>query len=150
MAAGERLLENAINVILEGIKSKLVEGEQRIRDDDLLALKCICGTNLLPALDILDKSAVELHISPSGRTAYIVKGNSRNTYLCLKAENFCSCLSFQYTVLIRRDSVLCKHLLAVHVAEAVGRTVVQEVSDEDLAECLKLSVSPYLPNTSVD
>ena len=150
MATGERLIETAIHAILEGVKLQLAEGEQSIKDVHLLALRCLCGANLLPALDILDKGGVELHISPSGRTAYIVRGSSRNTYLCLKAERFCSCLSFQYTVLNKHDSVMCKHLLAVHVAEAIGSAVIQEVSDEDLAECLKLSVSSYLPNTQVD
>lgn len=150
MATGERLVESAVHAILEGIESKLAVDEVRIRDEDLLALKCMCGPNLLSALDILDKSAVELHTTPSGRTAYIVRGTSRNTYLCLKAENFCSCLSFQYTVLNRRDSVMCKHLLAVHVAEAIRGAVVKEVSDEDLAECMKLSVSSYLPSTTMD
>ena len=147
MATGEGLVESAIYKILESVKTKRLKGEKRIRDEDLLALKLLCGPNLLPALDIVDKSGVELHTCPSGRTTYVVKGSSRNTYVCLRTANFCSCLSFQYTVLMRRDSVMCKHLLAVCVAEAIGSAVEQEVSDEDMAECLKVSVSSYLPTT---
>lgn len=50
--------------------------------------------------------------------------------------HYCSCHAFQYDVINRGDALLCKHILAARIAQALGLTVTIIVNDFLLAQVL--------------
>lgn len=141
---GDSVVLHVLEEVLLGIKMRCSDCERTLKDEELLALNNLCGQTLVQALDLVDRSSIKLLSSPSGRKAYEVVGLSKSTYLCLTSLKYCSCLSFQYTVLTKGESLMCKHLLSVRVADALGSVVHQTVSDEDISEMLKLAASTYI------
>ncbi|KAM8814175.1 zinc finger SWIM domain-containing protein 7 [Rhynchonycteris naso] len=113
-----------------------VRESARIPDEHLLSLKFIFGSAALQALDLVDRQAITLISSPSGRRVYQVLGSSGKTYTCLASCHHCSCPAFAFSVLRRGDSLLCKHLLAVYLSRAVGTCQDLSVSDKQLTDIL--------------
>uniref|UniRef100_A0A8C5QSV9 Zinc finger SWIM-type containing 7 n=1 Tax=Leptobrachium leishanense TaxID=445787 RepID=A0A8C5QSV9_9ANUR len=99
-------------------------------------LKFIFGPMALHALDLVDLRSV-LHItSPCGRSTYQVTGSSGKTYTCYKSCHYCSCPAFIFSVLRKNDSMLCKHILAVYLSQAMGACQELSVSDQQMCDIL--------------
>uniref|UniRef100_A0A8V1APY8 Zinc finger SWIM-type containing 7 n=1 Tax=Gallus gallus TaxID=9031 RepID=A0A8V1APY8_CHICK len=107
-----------------------------IPDDLLLGLKFIFGPSAVPALDLVDQRSVTRVVSPSGRTAYQVLGSSGKLYTCYSSCHFCTCPAFGFTVLQKSESLLCKHILAVYLSQAMGACQELTVSEEQLTSIL--------------
>ncbi|KAL5483709.1 hypothetical protein EMCRGX_G020116 [Ephydatia muelleri] len=90
----------------------------------------------LHAFDLVDRSSVTHFTCPSGRELYRVKGSSFRSYTCFSSSSYCNCPSFVYAVLVKEDSLVCKHTLAVQLATAMNRCREQEVSDVEFVELL--------------
>ncbi|CBJ27713.1 conserved unknown protein [Ectocarpus siliculosus] len=92
-------------------------------------------------IQVLDKSrVVKVVARNTGRSVWLVQGSRGAPYLCLR--EYCSCRSFQE--LVRRGAphpVLCKHLLAVRLAPALGLSMSEEVDDDKLA--MRISSCDY-------
>ncbi|KAJ6657342.1 hypothetical protein lerEdw1_002709 [Lerista edwardsae] len=99
-------------------------------------LKFIFGASAVPALDLVDCQAVTRIVSPSGRTVYQVLGSSRKLYQCYSSCHFCSCPSFAFSVLRKGDSVVCKHLLAIYLSQAMGTCQELTLPDKQLTRLL--------------
>ncbi|CAM9635898.1 unnamed protein product [Ectocarpus sp. 6 AP-2014] len=91
---------------------------------------------------VLDKSrVVKVVARNTGRSVWLVQGSRGAPYLCLR--EYCSC-SRSFQELVRRGAlhpVLCKHLLAVRLAPALGLSMSEEVDDEKLA--MRISSCDY-------
>jgi hypothetical protein len=119
------------------------------------------------ALDVVDRHLVTLAESPSGRSVFLVQSsmaratgtgggmrrksetgppaavdaaasglNALGCYTVM--PQFCSCSDFTFSLLpSRRGRQLCKHTLAVAIAEATGRFARRAVTDEELASLLE-------------
>ncbi|KAM9320817.1 zinc finger SWIM domain-containing protein 7 [Gastrophryne carolinensis] len=111
--------------LLREIKRAYHENSQ-ISDEHLLGLKFIFGPTALYALDLVDQRSVTHVTSPSGRSTFQVTGSSGKIYTCYKACHYCSCPAFTFSVLRREDSMVCKHILAVYLSQALE--VCQEVT----------------------
>ncbi|XP_067866976.1 zinc finger SWIM domain-containing protein 7 isoform X2 [Heterodontus francisci] len=105
-------------------------------DELLLALKFVFGPAALHALELVDQRSVTLVHSPSGRSLYQVEGSSGQMYCCLSSCLYCSCPAFMYSVLRRNDNILCKHILAVYLCQAMGVYHQLTVSDKQLTSLL--------------
>ncbi|XP_072287017.1 zinc finger SWIM domain-containing protein 7 [Pyxicephalus adspersus] len=121
--------------LLREIKKALQETSQ-ISDEHLLGLKFIFGATALFALDLVDQRSVTHVTSPSGRSTFQVTGSSGKLYICYKACHYCSCPAFTFSVLRRGDSMLCKHILAVYLSQALGVCQEMTVSDKQMSEIL--------------
>uniref|UniRef100_A0A8C6ZL55 Zinc finger SWIM-type containing 7 n=1 Tax=Nothoprocta perdicaria TaxID=30464 RepID=A0A8C6ZL55_NOTPE len=99
-------------------------------------LKFLFGPCALPALDLVDQRSVTRVVSPSGRTAYQVLGSSGKLYTCYSSCHFCTCPAFDFTVLQKNESLLCKHILAVYLSQAMGACQELSVSEEQLTNIL--------------
>uniref|UniRef100_A0A8V1ALY3 Zinc finger SWIM-type containing 7 n=1 Tax=Gallus gallus TaxID=9031 RepID=A0A8V1ALY3_CHICK len=99
-------------------------------------LKFIFGPSAVPALDLVDQRSVTRVVSPSGRTAYQVLGSSGKLYTCYSSCHFCTCPAFGFTVLQKSESLLCKHILAVYLSQAMGACQELTVSEEQLTSIL--------------
>ncbi|KAK2145817.1 hypothetical protein LSH36_655g00000 [Paralvinella palmiformis] len=103
----------------------------------LSALQFVFQTPLLPALDLLDNNKIKKIISPSGRCVFQVLGSSGTPYICLSVLTYCSCAAFRFSVLRKRDYILCKHLLAIKLGLAMEKVKEQEVTDEVMTDIIK-------------
>ena len=108
----------------------------RLSDDLLSAFQFVFQQPFLQALDLIDRNAVTHFACPSGRELYRVQGSSARVYTCLVSTNHCSCPSFVYTVLVKEDSLMCKHMLAVQLARAMGTAHEVIVTNEEFAQLL--------------
>ncbi|XP_034033388.1 zinc finger SWIM domain-containing protein 7 [Thalassophryne amazonica] len=115
---------------------KTYEETSQIPDDLLIALKFVFGPCALLALDLVDQRSVTCLSSPSGRKAFQVIGGSGRLYTCLVSCHYCPCPAFAYTVLRRNDGLLCKHILAVYLCQAIGATLQVNVTDQQMSMLL--------------
>ncbi|NXN08981.1 ZSWM7 protein, partial [Indicator maculatus] len=99
-------------------------------------LKFIFGPSAVPALDLVDQRSVSRVLAPSGRSAYQVLGSSGKLYTCYSSCHFCTCPAFGFTVLQKSESLLCKHILAVYLSQALGACQELTVSEEQLTSIL--------------
>ncbi|NXG53726.1 ZSWM7 protein, partial [Psilopogon haemacephalus] len=99
-------------------------------------LKFIFGPSAVPALDLVDRHSVTRVVAPSGRIAYQVLGSSGKVYTCYSSCHFCTCPAFGFAVLQKSESLLCKHILAVYLSQAVGACQELTVSEEQLTSIL--------------
>ncbi|CAH3185891.1 unnamed protein product [Porites evermanni] len=107
------------------------EQHGHLTDELLSALQCVFHQPLLYALDLVDQRNITRLTTPSGRILHQVTGSSNQVYNCLISGDFCTCPSYTFTVLVKMEALMCKHLLAVHLAEALGESKKQDISDED-------------------
>ncbi|XP_044139697.1 zinc finger SWIM domain-containing protein 7 [Bufo gargarizans] len=128
-------LPSVAEELLREIKCSYCETSQ-ISDEHLLGLKFIFGPTALYALDLVDQRSVTHVTSPSGRSTYQVIGSSGKVYTCYKACHYCSCPAFSFSVLRRNDSLMCKHILAVYLSQAIGCCQDLSVSDKQMSEIL--------------
>uniref|UniRef100_K1PKP6 Zinc finger SWIM domain-containing protein 7 n=1 Tax=Magallana gigas TaxID=29159 RepID=K1PKP6_MAGGI len=92
---------------------------------------------LLPALDIIDNRNVMTISCPSGRKVYQVIGTSGTPYICLPSGSYCSCPAYRYSVLLKDDHLMCKHVLAIKLAEAMDLSKSQQVTDLEMTNLIK-------------
>ncbi|XP_055370477.1 zinc finger SWIM domain-containing protein 7 [Betta splendens] len=115
---------------------KTYQETSKIPDDLLIALKFVFGPCALQALDLVDHRSVTCLTSPSGRKAFQVKGASGRLYTCFVSCHYCPCPAFAYTVLRRDEGLLCKHILAIYLCQALGLTQQESVSDQHMSALL--------------
>ncbi|KAM9846516.1 zinc finger SWIM domain-containing protein 7 [Aulostomus maculatus] len=121
---------------------KIYQETSQIPDDLLIALQFVFGPCALQALDLVDQLSVTCLSSPSGRKAFQVTGASGRLYTCFVSCHHCPCQAFAYTVLRRNEGLLCKHILAVYLCQAMGVTQQESVSDEQMSVLLSGIAAP--------
>ncbi|XP_069082390.1 zinc finger SWIM domain-containing protein 7 isoform X3 [Pleurodeles waltl] len=131
----ETLLPAVAEELLKEVKKAFVE-TSHIPDELLLALKFVFGSSALYALDLVDQHCVTRITSPSGRVVFQVLGSSGKLYTCYSSCHYCSCPSFTFSVLKKNDSLLCKHVLAIYLSQALGACQERSVSDKQLSQIL--------------
>ncbi|KZO98891.1 hypothetical protein CALVIDRAFT_534986 [Calocera viscosa TUFC12733] len=78
---------------------------------------------------------------PYGRQFYRVHGGKDaddvytvHSQLMSTFSPSCTCPAFAYSVLLSETQLMCKHVLAVRLAERLDKCLVQEGSDDDIAK----------------
>ena len=98
------------------------------------------STTLIHALELIDKEKVIKFIAkPSGRVLFGVEPSQRGgglklrnkAYKCI-SNNYCTCQSFAFGVITRKETRYCKHLLAVILADAIGEFKSIHVKDSEM------------------
>ncbi|XP_070573349.1 zinc finger SWIM domain-containing protein 7-like [Ptychodera flava] len=121
------------------------QASKDLPDDLMSALHFVFQGTLQPALDILDHNGVTKVTSPSGRTVFQVVGSSSKLYTCFPPSKYCTCPSYTYAVLKRRDITMCKHVLATFLGAAMGTHEEVTISDSEMT---KLHRNSHTHNTS--
>ncbi|KAM4700035.1 zinc finger SWIM domain-containing protein 7 isoform 1-T2 [Discoglossus pictus] len=129
------VLPSVAEELLREIK-RTYEETSKISDELLLGLRFIFGPTALYALDLVDQHSVTKVISPSGRTTFQVTGSSGKMYTCYSSCHYCSCPAFSFSVLRRNDNMVCKHILAVYLSQALGSCQELTVSDKQMCDIL--------------
>lgn len=134
------ILQCTVNQLLTEVRRETRDKEDTspsLSENLLSALYCVFRQTLLHALDLIDKNSITRFFCSSGRELYLVQASSGNkVYTCLPTSNYCSCPSFVYSVLLREDVLMCKHVLAVQLARVMDRCKEEEVGGKELADLL--------------
>ncbi|MGB9630768.1 MAG: hypothetical protein ACP5KE_00485 [Candidatus Methanodesulfokora sp.] len=87
-------------------------------------------------LDVVYRGGVERHVFlPSGFSFYIVRGKEGD-YIVFD-RNYCSCIDFLLSVIVREERRFCYHIAAVMVAEDMNLIRTINHSDDELETVLK-------------
>ncbi|XP_063344046.1 zinc finger SWIM domain-containing protein 7 [Pelmatolapia mariae] len=121
---------------------KTYQEASQIPNDLLIALKFVFGSCALQALDLVDQHSVTCLTSPSGRKAFQVTGGSGRLYTCFLSCHYCPCPAFAYSVLRRNEGLVCKHILAVYLSQAMAATQQENVSDQQMSLLLSGTMDP--------
>jgi len=88
--------------------------------------------NFLEAMKLVDQNRVQLvTFSPSGRIIWVVRGRKKE-YQVVPHGMFCTCDDYYFRVMGRKKQ-LCYHLIAQHLAEALGLQTRSDLVDTDYA-----------------
>ncbi|XP_029467132.1 zinc finger SWIM domain-containing protein 7 [Rhinatrema bivittatum] len=121
--------------LLKEVKTCYQESSQ-ITDELLLGLKFVFGASALHALDLVDQQSVTQVSCPSGRTLFQVLGSSGKLYICYASCHYCSCPAFAFSVLRKNDNLLCKHILAVYLSQAMKACQELTISNTQMSQML--------------
>ena len=146
-ACGSILQSTADQLLLE-VKREAEESGS-ISEDLVSALLFVFQAPLHQALDLLDRGSVTRYYCTAGRELYRVRGSGGRFYTCLTSSDYCSCPSFVYTVLVKQDSLLCKHLLAVQLGRALSAGARGHVGSREGEEEGKSSSLPTVDEVCV-
>ncbi|XP_066907678.1 zinc finger SWIM domain-containing protein 7 homolog isoform X1 [Halyomorpha halys] len=103
-------------IILDAVCKKIIDNNNEIADEDITVLYQIFDQTLFKALDLIDKECIELlTISKTDRTYFSVQG-ANGFYTIYPHINFCECPMFKAGVKKNQVGVICKHVLACHLA----------------------------------
>ncbi|GAB5353940.1 hypothetical protein AAMO2058_000077200 [Amorphochlora amoebiformis] len=110
---------------------KRIQNRREVTKEDLLTLHFFFGSTLRKALDIYDAGMIDKRIaSPSGRAIFSVGGSAAFPYIVM--YHWCSCPAFS-TFVRKGKPEMCKHQLAVRIADATNRVNLTTITDEELA-----------------
>ncbi|KAK0461334.1 uncharacterized protein EV420DRAFT_194559 [Desarmillaria tabescens] len=114
-----------------------------VTDDALHRLQAVFPDSLiLAALDIIDRENIVKYEVNSGHIYYEVAGSTGthtvNIGLNLgPTSSFCTCPAYIYAVLLSKTHLMCKHVLAVRLAERIRACVSRPMGQEELAVTLQ-------------
>lgn len=78
----------------------------------------------MDALELVENHSITLlEDVDHRRRIFRVEGSSQGgdpEYYCYRYANYCTCPAFLYKIMSQARSILCKHLIAVRIAEATG------------------------------
>ncbi|KYR00308.1 hypothetical protein DLAC_03048 [Tieghemostelium lacteum] len=135
----QNLLESITNISPSDVKlvpiiKKIFDSYQNltITDECLLSLYFIFDQPLFASLDIIDEKLIKRYtFLPSNRYFYVIEGTKGGKYMCLIDGDYCSCPSFNFSVLLRSESIYCKHQIASFIAEVLKNVDVLEFDDSE-------------------
>ena len=89
--------------------------------------------NFNEAMRLVDQRRVsEVRFAPSGRVIWVVKGRKKD-YQVVPRSMFCTCDDYYFRVMGRKKQ-LCYHLIAQHLAEALGMQSRSDSVDTEYAD----------------
>ncbi|KAG8962276.1 hypothetical protein FRC03_004388 [Tulasnella sp. 419] len=134
---------------------------RHLPEETVLALHKLLQNTFIAALDLVDRGHVIRNKTPWGRTTYEVRSASntrgdsyrvfmakditlQNTPMMTASDGttsasipedslgFCSCPAFAYAVLASKTHVMCKHLLAAHLADRLDKFTDRTSTEEHI------------------
>ncbi|KAL5016492.1 hypothetical protein ScPMuIL_006081 [Solemya velum] len=126
-----KLVELAIDQLFLEV-GRIHKETGKLTDDILSALHSVFQGSLIPALDLVDRRSITCLTGPSGRYIFQVIGSSGTPYTCLSTTHYCSCPAYHYSVLLKEEHLMCKHILAIRLSQTMGLIKHLEVSDKEI------------------
>ncbi|KAI8373825.1 hypothetical protein BD560DRAFT_433937 [Blakeslea trispora] len=132
--------------IVNKVLRQITESKE-LSQEITLALHAVFRDTLFEALHISESKSVAKVRSDSGRVMFRVSDLclrpehreeseevEEDTHTCLLFPNYCSCEIFLKGVIIESNLVMCRHLLAVAISNALNMTENIQLNDQDFAE----------------
>lgn len=97
------------------------------------------GVILQRALDIIEKYSTFVSYCTANNSRVLIEINGENNrcYRVFPYINFCPCKAFKHQVLERKTQITCKHVLAARIQQILGKTVFQQVTQEQYLMLIK-------------
>ena len=122
MRAGEEE-RKALRGVLEEVRRL-----GRLSEEHRAEMRSVFGERFEKALRLVEERRVKRYtFEPSGRVVWIVVGKEKE-YEILPRSGYCSCADFYFRV-INGETGFCYHLIAQHLAEALG--ILEEIEEGD-------------------
>jgi len=122
--------------VVQAVVSAIDEDSLEEGIDKLRAL--FPDTTLLAALDLVDRESVLKYRTPWGRCYYEVLGSTATYSIFPRlgwsphTSCYCTCPAFAFAVLMSESHLMCKHVLAVRLAEQLSKCIERPIDDNDL------------------
>jgi len=139
MMASQQAISSAAPALqaLQAVVSA-IKNEGAVSDRNCRLLYFLAQEALIGASEILDNKQVKrIEATSSGRSFFLVASSSRKPHLSI--PGFCSCAAFRHKVASHAELLVCKHELAVMLAEALGMSVKEQIDDEQWAQRFSLA-----------
>ncbi|KAI1283818.1 Zinc finger SWIM domain-containing protein 7 [Halotydeus destructor] len=95
------------------------------------ALTAIFGNDAASAVHLVESEKVYLLETDEHRQVFKVESEEgREDYYCLKHSFYCTCPQYQYRGILSKETLLCKHILATRLAEAMKIITYRYIDDE--------------------
>ncbi|CAE1312824.1 unnamed protein product [Acanthosepion pharaonis] len=140
MQEEEEEQQRKLGVLVSSVETQLMskvslayKETSTLSDELLSALQLVYEIQLHPALELVDNQAVIRMECPSKRQIYQVIDSSGVIYTCFQNNNYCSCSTYTYSVLVNDEHILCQHVLALRLSEAMEVTKTSLVSDKEMS-----------------
>lgn len=102
--------------------------------EDVRILNSLFSVIISTSFELVKNRAVIKISSKSGRYIFKVSENEE-TYICnLKPKYHCTCKKFIQQVIFDKDVIMCTHIMAVYLSDALGLLVLEELEDITFAE----------------
>ncbi|MBD3342998.1 MAG: hypothetical protein GF353_28130 [Candidatus Lokiarchaeota archaeon] len=113
-----------------------------IIDEEIVEyLENIFSNNANKVFEVIERGITKYKYIPSNRTAWVALGENREHLIYPMV--FCSCQDFYKNVVIKKNRVFCKHLLAQIICSALKQFQFKEVADSEYKLLIKeLKLSP--------
>ena len=124
------------------------ETGEAVWSESWAALHHLCPDALAGAATVLDQKSVTRVVAQQSRREYfLVDGNGRSTSHTV-VPGFCTCMSYCLNVASKPDALVCKHELAVMLAEPLGMMCCRELEDDEWAR--RFSQAMTMPMMTYD
>uniref|UniRef100_A0A7S3AY48 SWIM-type domain-containing protein n=1 Tax=Haptolina ericina TaxID=156174 RepID=A0A7S3AY48_9EUKA len=126
-----------LETILKDIRQR-----RQLSPERVVELQFLCPDAFNGAAEILDHRPIMRCIARESRREFYTIDAKAKRSNCM-VPGFCTCGSFCFHVAAKPEMLLCKHELAVRIADAVGLLQITEVDDQEWAR--KFSLAFALP-----
>ncbi|KRY85145.1 Zinc finger SWIM domain-containing protein 7 [Trichinella pseudospiralis] len=120
------------------------QSDGMIADEIMLAMSAVFDSRtVLESFNLVDRNSICRLLSSSGKILFQVVDQDDTAWLVLPKINYCKCEFFANEV-VHGHFQICKHVLAVWLASAVGRLHYRSIDDKTMTAicgCCKAKVS---------
>lgn len=116
--------------IFEMSKKKQVLDEELI--DFLEVLFPDRSTNII---EVIKRGITKNIYKPSNRIVWTAMGENQEHLMYPKI--FCSCQDFYKSVIIKKERLVCKHLIAQIISEALNNYKIKELEDQEFSDLIR-------------
>lgn len=129
-----RVFQSIVDEIGQDYKST---GTQDMLEKKSVALKMLLGDDFERAISDFDSQKITQLTDEFDRKIFMIETSPCKYYFVFKYVDHCTCHSFKHRVLkANPDSLTCKHIIMVRIADAMGRCKLREIPHEKLSELL--------------
>ena len=125
--------KNVFNSIFKEIE------ETKVLDKDLEnELKALFPDKFEKAVETMEKGIIQYTFTPSKRILWTAIGEEREHIIYPRL--YCDCLDFYKNVVINKKNTICKHLLALELAQILKRFKKINLKDEEFKKIYKNNI----------
>lgn len=110
--------------------------KKQILDEELINfLEVLFPGRSSNIIEVLNRGITKNIYKPSNRIVWTAMGENQEHLVYPKI--FCSCQDFYKSVIIKKERLVCKHLIAQIISEALNNYKIQELKDQEFSDLIK-------------
>ncbi|MFX1409655.1 MAG: hypothetical protein ACFFA6_04845 [Promethearchaeota archaeon] len=110
--------------------------KKRVLDEELIEfLESIFPSRSANVIEVLKRGITKNKYKPSNRIVWTAMGENQEHLIYPRM--FCSCQDFYKSVIIKKERLVCKHLIAQIISEALNNYQIKELEDNEFSDLIK-------------